>query len=307
MKKIEATVGTQRRLSNDETEPSETVRDREAGEPISNLVVTTKMQQTVSAIASIIPAINSNTNILLLQNGMGSHEMLCRTFWPDPLKRPRFLMGITTHGVKPVRGPEWKFEHVGVGSIKLASLPNDSNPTNNSQLEDMLVKAGPSLATQVLEYPDFLLAQIEKLICNSIVNPLTAIYSCFNGELLALNSLDYLMYKLASEASAAFTASLKHQYPSLPPGKIATALHPDRLNSLVVELISSTSQNKSSMLQDVQSLKDTEIDFINGYIVKLATEYGTGAIHNRMLVEMVKSKLSLEKDRERRSAPVINV
>lgn len=299
-RKIPGVVGYQR---NRVTRDAETDNElRQSIEPISNLIVSVKMQQTVPAVASVVPAITPQTNILLLQNGMGSYDALCRTFWPNPDTRPRFLMGITSHGVKPVIGPEWKFQHVGMGSVKLSSLQQGGN----TELQDLFVKAGSSLSTNVLEFPDFLIAQIEKLVCNAVVNPLTAIYGCFNGELLALKSVDYLMYKLVVEASSAFTAHLKKKHPEIPTGKLATALHPDRLNSLVVDIIKRTSENKSSMLQDIQALRDTEIEYINGHIVQLANRNGTGAIHNRMLVEMILSKLSLERDRERRSAPVIN-
>lgn len=323
VRKIPATVGYHNHHHNNtnqhthkspESQVEPTTSSPPASQPISNLVVTVKMQQTVPAVASVIPAITPNTNILLLQNGMGSYELLCRTFWPDPAVRPKFLLGITSHGVKPAGGPEWKFQHVGLESIKLASVPSSSpvqaqgqsQESSNTELQDLFVQAGPSLSTEILSYSDFLLAQIEKLICNSVINPLTAIYDCFNGELLALESLDYLMFKLVSEASSVFTADLKRNHPDIPVAKIATALHPDRLNSLVIDIINRTSENKSSMLQDVQALRDSEIEYINGYIVQLAKQYGTGAIHNRMLLELIKGKLSLERDRERRSAPLIN-
>lgn len=283
------------------------------------------------------------------------------------------MMGITSHGVTPASGPEWRFKHVGYGTLKVAVVPglherrgqegdtsassslarqerdslstspilesskNDSssssssndNDNDNNDLATLLTKAGPILDTQILSYSDFLIAQFEKLVCNLVINPLTAIYGCYNGELLALDSLGYFMHRLVGEASAAFLADMKARYPELVggsggvatgvatggatgepaaggSGKFSTALHPDRLNSIVVDVLTKTAQNKSSMLQDVQALRDLEIDYINGHIVQLARKYGTGAIHNRMVMEMIKSKLSLDRDRERRSAPIIN-
>lgn len=288
--------------------PSQAQTGANQPEPISNLIVSVKMQQTVPALAPVIPAITPSTNILLLQNGMGSYETLCNAFWPDPATRPRFMLGITSHGVKSDAGPEWKFQHVGPGTVRLANVPatHEGALPPSTELSDLFLKAGPVLATEVLDYDAFLIAQFEKLVCNLVVNPLTALYGCFNGELLALESLDYLMFKVVSEAAAAFTADIKHRHPEIPASKINTALHRDRLNSLVIDIIKKTSENKSSMLQDMQALRDLEIDHINGYIVHLAKQYGTGAIHNRMLLELVKSKLTLERDRERRSAPVIN-
>jgi 2-dehydropantoate 2-reductase len=50
-----------------------------------------------------------------------------------------------------------------------------------------------------------------------------------------------------------------------------------------------TSSNISSMLQDVLRKKRTEIDFINGVIVRLGQELGIPVPTNTMLVDLVKT------------------
>jgi 2-dehydropantoate 2-reductase len=50
-----------------------------------------------------------------------------------------------------------------------------------------------------------------------------------------------------------------------------------------------TAGNISSMLQDVMRRKRTEIDFINGVIVRLGQELGIAVPVNTMLVELVKT------------------
>jgi len=51
----------------------------------------------------------------------------------------------------------------------------------------------------------------------------------------------------------------------------------------------STSANISSMLQDVLRKKRTEIDFINGVIVRLGQELGIAVPTNKLLVDLVKT------------------
>jgi 2-dehydropantoate 2-reductase len=51
-----------------------------------------------------------------------------------------------------------------------------------------------------------------------------------------------------------------------------------------------TGANTSSMLQDVQQKRQTEIDYINGYIVSYAERFGLKCANNKTLVEMVKSR-----------------
>ena len=51
-----------------------------------------------------------------------------------------------------------------------------------------------------------------------------------------------------------------------------------------------TASNTSSMLQDVRAGRETEIDYINGYIVDRGTQLGIECPHNRRVIQMVKEK-----------------
>ncbi|ANB11643.1 2-dehydropantoate 2-reductase PAN5 [Sugiyamaella lignohabitans] len=102
--------------------------------PIENLIVTTKATQTESAIRAILPSITPNTRILLLQNGIGTYEKLCEKFWPEKSSRPYFLLGITSHGVRPADIP-WTYKHVGNGDLKLTQVPDSVDPLQVLQLQ----------------------------------------------------------------------------------------------------------------------------------------------------------------------------
>jgi 2-dehydropantoate 2-reductase len=58
-----------------------------------------------------------------------------------------------------------------------------------------------------------------------------------------------------------------------------------------------TAPNDSSMLQDVRAGRRTEIDWINGAVVRLADRHGLSVPRHRQLVELVRW-------RESRAAPV---
>lgn len=335
-------------------------------EHLNNLIICTKIHQTVSAITPLLPTINNNTSILLLQNGMGSFEKLCSKFWPDPANRPQFFMGITTHGVNskdiPVRSDHYRdqdpreafkeqyhklaseqgfavfgddknlahfrFNHASVGILKIAKVPSpgeaaqDENKQGDNEVKDFLkddtlnynaalksplvqaLKQAPGLQTEVVPFSDFIISQADKLAANAVINPLTSLYECYNGELTALESLDYLMTRIVNECCAVLRAEYKDM---LSTEKIASAFQTERMCSVVLDVITKTAENRSSMLQDVQTLKNSEIDYINGYIARLGAKHQIGVLHNQMIVEMVKSKLSLGRDRTRRTIPTVNV
>jgi 2-dehydropantoate 2-reductase len=57
----------------------------------------------------------------------------------------------------------------------------------------------------------------------------------------------------------------------------------------VREVITGTADNHSSMLQDVQQGRPTEIDYITGYLLQVAAQYQVAAPLNNDLLEQVKN------------------
>ncbi|PSR22942.1 MAG: ketopantoate reductase [Sulfobacillus acidophilus] len=98
----------------------------------------------------------------------------------------------------------------------------------------------------------------QKLVQNSIINPLTVLANCPNGELIR-HPLWQLAQPLTDEASPVARAE-------------GTAIPSDML-ARVARLLEDTRDNWSSMAQDVHAGLPTEIDAINGYIVSHARRH----------------------------------
>jgi len=73
-----------------------------------------------------------------------------------------------------------------------------------------------------------------------------------------------------------------------------------------VAVMSKTSNNLSSMLQDVRAGKQTEIEYINGYIVRRGEEMGIKCVMNYMLLQLVKGKQQMVNRRFDDYVPIIN-
>ena len=67
----------------------------------------------------------------------------------------------------------------------------------------------------------------------------------------------------------------------------------------VLKVIRATATNVSSMLSDVRSRRETEIDAMNGEIVRLGTEAGIDTPYNRSLWELVRERRGGRVGRER--------
>ncbi|BEI85175.1 hypothetical protein CcaverHIS002_0505760 [Cutaneotrichosporon cavernicola] len=103
-----------------------------AGGPIDSLIVCTKTHSTASAIEGLHSRLNPSSVITLLQNGMGVYDELCAKFWPDPITRPNFVLGTTTHGITTA-GETGSVSHMsppGQGAIKWGVVPDPRKQTD---------------------------------------------------------------------------------------------------------------------------------------------------------------------------------
>ncbi|MNY52337.1 2-dehydropantoate 2-reductase [compost metagenome] len=64
---------------------------------------------------------------------------------------------------------------------------------------------------------------------------------------------------------------------------------PDELWSTILEVCQATSANLSSMLQDIEASRQTEIDYLNGRLVDMGQEIGLELPSHRMMYRMIKA------------------
>lgn len=274
-----------------------------SGTQITNLIVGTKVPQTVPALTILRDsnALNKKTNVLFLQNGMGMYEQLCKQVWKDAVERPNLIFSTSTHGVKST-DTDWTYIHAGVGDLKLALYPRNDGSSDVRTIENPLVKLLETvdLGLVPVEYGEFVILQFEKLIMNSCMNAISAVFQCQNGELLELEAIDDFLNGIISEAILVYKTHLEKSgiVPTISQKELD-----DRYFNVKAQIdfnrfiIKRNSEAKTSMAQDVANLRDTEVDNINGYIVGLADKYGIPAPVNKLFVGLVKSRLSLNRYR----------
>jgi 2-dehydropantoate 2-reductase len=152
----------------------------------------------------------------------------------------------------------------------------------------------PILSATAFSPPDLLQLQLEKLAINCVVNPLTVMLDARNGAILYNFGLTRTMRLLLAEISLVIRSLPELQY--MP--NLAQRFDAGRLETLVVGVANRTRDNISSMLADVRAGRPTEIDYINGYIVRRGEELGIRCLTNYFLLNLVKGKqnmVSLEK------------
>ena len=258
---------------------------------IENLIVATKTISTVQAISSVSHRLTSESSLMFAQNGMGTVEEVTSALFEDASTRPNYLASITSHGVYST-GP-FRSVHAGLANVAVGRVnaTEDSKSSNSQYLIDKVVEARVLNARGVTAQ-ELLRLQLEKLVVNAMMNPLTAIFDCRNGELFNRGPIVKLMRLLLLEAS--------HVISSLPElrddPETESRFSKEKLEVIVLDVAKKTAKNTSSMLQDKRAGRETEIDYINGYIVKRGHELGIDCEHNEKLVEMVKDGTTISVD-----------
>ncbi|EDO14920.1 hypothetical protein Kpol_1005p8 [Vanderwaltozyma polyspora DSM 70294] len=286
--------------------------------PIENLVITTKTYQTKEALLPYLPYIKSHTNIILIQNGLGILELLKEEIFTDSNSRPQLFQGVISHGVYQDEG--FTYNHAGWVGMKIARLPWENNivQTNellehdkiNNSLVNLLTKEPfcSKFGIEHLTYQELLLGQLHKFILNCCMNSVTAIMDCVNGEmreycepvfrLIIEESLDILAQGYPKLFAYDKEFKGKNEYPQL---NVNSILSVDYLVKDIIKIgCVMCAQNSTSMRQDTLYLRKTEIDYINGYLAKLAQKLNlpkNSSKVNETIISMVNLRSGLNKDR----------
>lgn len=301
---------------------------------ISNLVVAVKTHSVQDALDPYIQYITPETNVVFLQNGMGVIPQLRDLIW-QPNQEPNIYHILSSHGAYKERINLTR--HVGLGSLNIARVPlqrskmkessieplsslsskfSDTNPIEiNEELTNIPVESVneqeeeelPEVIQALLRSPylnakftssfaEFEVAQMEKLVVNACINPLTAMMDCKNGELLRSSQTVSMMKKIVEECSQCFRQN-SEVLTAVP--EASTILSPERLFRQVVQVCQNTAQNSSSMREDISNNKMTEIDSINGHVVKLGLQLGIPTPLNTTLYNMVSAKHKIDRFKEK--------
>lgn len=222
------------------------------------LIVTLKAWQVSESVKNMQSVLPAHCPVLLLHNGMGTLDEL--TGLPQPL-----LRGVTTHAA---RRDGTVIVHVASGITHIG--PVTAAGADLSELAEVLHRALPDVAW----HNNVASAAWQKLAVNCVINPLTVFYDCTNGELAEHRPE---IEALSNEVATVMEREGQHT-------------SREGLIDYVLDVIRSTAGNTSSMLQDIRAQRRTEIDYINGYVIRRARAQGISTPENSRLYEFIKRK-----------------
>lgn len=237
------------------------------------VLVFVKSTVTERAIQGALDLFGPDTVAMTLQNGLGNLEII-----QAAVGRERVIGGTTAHGATMIRAG--RIRHGGNG-ITVIGEPDGKRTSRIENIRTLFENAG--LDTEISSNVIGLIW--DKLLVNVGINGLTAITGIENGKLLNHPEMVDIMnrcVKEAAEVAKAMGIDLGYEDPAAHTREVARA----------------TGENRSSMLQDMAGGNVTEIDMINGAIVKAGERLGIDTPYNSTVTALIKC-LEREKMRER--------
>lgn len=225
------------------------------------LLVFVKSIHTRDALADATPLLDG-TDVLTLQNGLGNPEILA-----EFVDESRVIAGVTAHGSTMV-GPG-HIRHAGSGPTTIGRyfVENDDRVT---AIGERFTAAGIDTTVS----PAITEAIWEKVLVNVGINAATALARVRNERLTTADPGRRLVDRAVSEAAAVADAE-------------GIDIRTDIVDH-VLDIAERTGSNRSSMRQDVEAGRTTEIETLNGAVVNRAEAHGIDTPVNRTLADLVR-------------------
>ena len=237
---------------------------RQIGE--SELVlIFVKSTQTQSAAQSAALLADRNGWVMTLQNGMGNAEIIA-----EHTPSNRVLAGTTSHGATMLKAGS--IRHAGAGPTTVGMWAGGAKEFQIARkIADQFTQAGIETAAVEAVRPVIW----DKLLVNVGINAITALTGIKNGQILDLESTREISRVAVEEAAAVAQAQ-------------GIEIRKDPV-AHVFQVAAATAANRSSMGQDVDHRRPSEIKAINGFVVREAGRMGLTAPVNQTLAALVET------------------
>lgn len=225
-------------------------------------IVATKSVDTEEAIAATARAFDDESAVCSVQNGLGNEEIIAEHV-------RHVIRGTTVAGGRmlgpahvswDVRGDTW------IGPFEPAGTPMELV----TRLAEALTRAGMT----ALALADARPAQWTKLIFNAATNAIGALTRLPHGAVVEFAPTRMLVGGLLAEGKAVA-------------GALGIELDEDPQAIVDRPLLPAARGHKSSMLQDALARRPTEVDFLNGALVRCGESAGVGTPLNAAVLALV--------------------
>lgn len=235
------------------------------------ILVTVKSYDTARAARGIAKLLSLGTLVVSLQNGLGNVEALRRMIPANRILAGRVIFGV---------------EYDAPGKIKITVM---ASPTAVGETTQHQISARARTLARLFDHagiPAVACADVQsllwaKVIYNAALNPLASLMKCHYGYLgdnpatrLIMNEVIDEIYSIAKRAGVRLVPDSPEGYRKI----------------FYSQMVPRTYDHHPSMLQDLNHGKRTEIEAINGAIVRIAKRVKLAVPVNAELVRLIRKK-----------------
>lgn len=226
-------------------------------------LVTVKSSDTAAA-ASALDRLPDAPVRVSLQNGLGNEEILAGAGHP--------VLGAVTNNGATLREDGTVF-HAGLGEVILGAFSPETPADAAPRLAAHFTTVGfPARTADDIRKPLW-----EKVILNAAVNPVTALLGLRTGELLSDPGRRQVVSRVAAEACRVAESE-------------GVPCAPGEIEATIRRVAAATPENRSSMLQDLERGRRTEVEAINGVIAARGRAAGIPTPWNDLMLRLVRRR-----------------
>lgn len=226
------------------------------------IIIATKFDGLNDVIKNIKNFVYDDTVILSLLNGVTSEKIIAKTYGREKLLYSYFI------GHSAIRDGR-NITHDDVNTIVYGS-ENSNDFENVERIQDFFEQAGINYLI-----PDDIIHSLWlKYMLNVSANQTTAILRMNFGEMLENDKCMNFAINVMKEVQAIAKAEGVRNTESM-------------INETIEHLHTMIPEGKTSMLQDVEAGRKTEVEMFAGTVIKLGKEFGIPTPYNKIIKEII--------------------
>ncbi|KAI1149934.1 hypothetical protein F4825DRAFT_468618 [Nemania diffusa] len=264
---------------------------------LDNIILDTRTTAVLPTLATLARRIDRTTTICLLHPGLGLVERLYEEIFTDPLQRPNFILGLSTHKIAKVSSDVYSVKQKVPGQLYLHGAPKFDEPELNtsplaldgiqrSQHFVNLLASATTLNAVGLPWVRFLSWKLPMVIFSSVADTISVILGCKYNQIYP-NPHAQAMWDNILDETLAIVAELPelHEVPHR-----RDVFAQDSFRRKLQRYLQAHGTSISPWINYVRMGSQPPIDYFNGYFVRRAKELGLNHKHNTMAVTLVKAR-----------------
>lgn len=233
------------------------------------IIFTVKNYHLAQALNDVKNIVTENTVFLTVLNGVTARDEIKEAY---PNNTVLYGIGMGIDAVRNDEGIKCKCE----GTIQFGDADNTVMSPEVKAVKDLFDKAG--IGNEV--FPDMIRTIWNKFMINVSTNQLSAITGCGYGSFLTVPELNEAMHQVMTEVITLAN-------------KKGINLKEDDAYAYEKKLATFDPAGKTSMLQDVEAKRHTEVDYFAGTVIKFGKEAGVPTPWNDRMYLLIKTIESL--------------